>query len=83
MSASSSLLERLQAVVLLLRIGRHAEACADLPALMGDIASSLEASPAARQEQLKAHFARGLQQWERHDWLGLADTLEVEVGSMQ
>ena len=72
---------RLAALALLLRTGRSAEACADLPELMDAIAGAMGEQAPACQQMFAAELAIALQGWERHDWLGLADTLEYELAA--
>ena len=73
------LLEQLGALGLLLRTGRSAEACADLPAVMEALAQCMAGRPPALQEAFALQMAHALQAWERHDWLGLADSLDVDL----
>ncbi|MDE2371900.1 MAG: hypothetical protein KGN16_23225 [Burkholderiales bacterium] len=75
---NAALRDRLQVLAAGLRCGRSTEAAVDLPALMTDIAAALGtgAALAALAEVMPAMVA----QWQREDWIALADTLEHEVG---
>ena len=62
-----------------LRCGFFTEACDALPALMENLAVLVSAWPAQDQQVFAAHLDAALKDWERQDWLGLADTLEYDL----
>lgn len=62
-----------------LRCGFFTEACDALPALMETLASQISAHPAQEQQDFALHLDAALKDWERQDWLGLADTLEYDL----
>ncbi len=70
---------RLGEVARQLRCGYFTEACDALPALMESLAGQIDAQPAQRQQAFALHLDAALKDWERQDWLGLADTLEYDL----
>ncbi|MDE1927233.1 MAG: hypothetical protein KGI36_08615 [Burkholderiales bacterium] len=75
---NAALAARIGTLAAWLRCGRSTEAAVDLPALMSEIAAELGAGAAlaALAEVMPAM----VEHWQREDWIGLADTLEHEVG---
>ncbi|HEY4374142.1 MAG TPA: hypothetical protein VGN52_19615 [Burkholderiales bacterium] len=71
----------LTALALKLRCGFFTEACDALPAMMETLAVHVSAQPAEQQQAFALHLDAALQDWERQDWLGLADTLEYDLAA--
>lgn len=82
MTSGPSSEKRLAAVAMQLRCGYFTAACDALPALMEDLAGEIAARSAQRQQAFALHLDAALKDWERQDWLGLADTLEYDLASL-
>ena len=79
MSTPEQLTTRLAALAQQLRIGYSTAACVELPEVMTELATQVAVYPEARQQAFSVQLTQAVQSWERHDWLGLADTLEYEL----
>jgi len=79
MNAPDRLIAKLATLAQQLRIGHSTAACVELPELMTALATQVAAYPEARQQAFSVQLTQAVQSWERHDWLGLADTLEYEL----
>ena len=81
MNLSHELQQRLHAQATRLRIGQEVEALVALPELMSEVVQQVQQTEPSATEALAALMAQSLAQWQRQDWIGLADTLEYEFMS--
>jgi hypothetical protein len=79
--SAQDLIQRLTLLAHQFRLGLTVDACVDLPELMTEIAGRVASFPEAVQLSFAVHLNNALQGWERHDWLGLADTLEYDMAA--
>ncbi len=79
MDCASPVCNRLADLARQLRTGFFTEACVGLPAAMEPLAGQLAASPVSRQQAFALQLNDALRDWQRCDWLSLADTREYDL----
>lgn len=70
--------QALQAQAVRLRTGLSVDAVVDLPDLFQNLATHLEREQPSALPRFSALMAQCLAQWQRQDWIGLADSLAHE-----
>ncbi|MBV8621214.1 MAG: hypothetical protein JOY84_20310 [Curvibacter sp.] len=81
LTLSSELRQRLLDLATQLRIGLSVEATVALPKLMTDIVEHRRNAGTDELNKLAGLMSECQEQWRRQDWIGLADTLEYDIGN--